>query len=235
MNDLEATPHDRGQSDNTIALFLGLYLLVLAFFILLVTISSLEKVKSNAVMDSLTSTFQTLIPPSSSLTAFQSKEGDVLAGQKFQESVTNIFATTLQVAKVEIVQPGRQMRVKMAADTLYYENRPELREAHFALLDRIVAAVSGRPPGVRYDLEVLIGTPGGKSSPFKTGNTLAMQRAAAFAKAMESRGAPPDSMSVGFLPASKGDVLINFYVRSDDETRLRFDDSTRIRGVGGEK
>lgn len=229
MSEFEASPQEKGHGDNTLALFLGLYLLVLAFFILLVTISSLEKVKSNAVMDSLTSTFKTLIPPSTSLTAFQSKEGDVLAGQQFQEEVTGIFATTLQVAKVEIVQPGRLMRVKMGADVLFHENRADIREAHFAFADRVVASLSGRPPGLRFDMEFLIGTPDGVTRPFTTGNTLPMRRAASFAAAMEARGAPPDSMSVGFLPAQPDDVIINFFVRDEDETRLRFDSSTQIR------
>jgi hypothetical protein len=233
MSEFEATPSEKGHGDNTIALFLGLYLLVLAFFILLVTISSIEKVKSNAVMDSLTSTFKTLIPPSTQLTAFQSKEGDVIAGQQFQEEVTGIFATTLQVAKVEIVQPGRLMRVKMAADAMFHENKAAIREAHRDLIDRLVAALSGRPPGQRFDMEFLIGAPDGMDRPFTTGNTLPMQRAGAFAAVMESRGAPPDSMSVGFLPGVSDEILINFYVRDEDETKLRFDASTQIRGADG--
>lgn len=232
MSEFDATPLEKGHGDNTLALFLGLYLLILAFFILLVTISSVEKVKSSAVMDSLTSTFKTLIPPSTSLTAFQSKEGDVLAGQQFQEEITGIFATTLQVAKVEIVQPGRLMRVKMSVDTLFHENKPDVREAHFAFADRIVASLSGRPPGVRFDMEFLIGNPDGLTALYKTGATLPMQRAASFAAAMEARGAPPDSMSVGFLPGKPDDVIINFFVRTDEEARLLFDDSTLIRGVG---
>lgn len=235
MSEFNATPSDQGQGDNTVALFLGLYLLVLAFFIMLVSISSPEKVKSNAVMDSLTSTFTSLIPPSSSLTAFQSKEGDVLAGQQFQEEVTGVFATTIQVAKVEIVQPGRLMRVKMPADALFHEGKADLREAHFAFADRIVASLSARPPGVRFDMEFLIGTLDGESGPFSTGDTLAMRRAGSFAAGMESRGAPPDSMSVGFLPGQPDDVVINFFVRTDEETRLIFDDSTLVRGVKSEK
>ena len=68
----------------TTALFLALYLLVLAFFIVLVTISSLEDVKSKAVMDSLTSTFSSLLPPTTDLTFFASREGDILAGEAFR-------------------------------------------------------------------------------------------------------------------------------------------------------
>ncbi|MCG8508815.1 MAG: hypothetical protein MI741_06260, partial [Rhodospirillales bacterium] len=74
------------------SLFLALYLLVLAFFIVLVTISTPEDVKSQAVMDSLSSTFSSLLPPSTDLTAFSSREGDLLAGQALQEEMTDISA-----------------------------------------------------------------------------------------------------------------------------------------------
>ena len=81
MNDMDGQikPVEAGV-DSTIALFLGLYLVVLAFFILLVSISSIEKTKSSKVMDSLSSTFTSLLPPSADLTTFTAKDGDIIAG-----------------------------------------------------------------------------------------------------------------------------------------------------------
>ncbi|HEC14687.1 MAG TPA: hypothetical protein ENI72_02910, partial [Rhodospirillales bacterium] len=149
MDTHEAIPHQAGEykagGGGTIALFLGLYLLILAFFILLVSISTVEKKKSSAVMDSLSSTFTTILPSSSKLMAFREDEGDVLAGQRFQESVTRTFTATIQVAKVEIVQPGRLMRVEIPTDSLFVAEGIEIRPAQYPLLDRIVASLSGRP------------------------------------------------------------------------------------------
>ncbi len=117
MHDNEAIPHEprEGSGGSTVSLFLGLYLLVLSFFILLVSISTREDLKSKAVMDSLTSTFRTILPPSTDLTAFSAKEGEVV-GQRFQEQITKIFTMSMRVIKVEIVQPGRLMRLVLPAD-----------------------------------------------------------------------------------------------------------------------
>ena len=71
--------------------FLGLFLLVLAFFILLVSISTFETVKSTAVMDSLSSTFTTVLPPTSDPTEFNAKDGDIIAGETFQQEITMLF------------------------------------------------------------------------------------------------------------------------------------------------
>ena len=49
-----------------------------------------------------------------------------------------------------------------------------------------------------------------------------MARAGAFAREMLARGIPPDSISGRLKPGSRGDLVIWFYVRDPEETRLRF-------------
>ncbi len=216
--------HDptEGHGGGSLALFLGLYLLVLAFFILLVSISTIEDVKSQAAMDSLSSSFTTILPPSMRLTAVSESEGEMLAGQQFQEQVTNIFSTTLQVTKVDVVQPGRLMRVQIGSDILFETDKTEIREANKPLLDRIVASLSGRPPGLRFDMEFVIGSSYEKGKIMPIGQTLDMSRAGAFVREMLSRGVPPDSIAVGIKPSDPKKISIWFYVRSSDETRLKF-------------
>ena len=226
MNDMDAQiqPQDEGGGSNTIALFLGLYLVVLAFFIMLVTISTVEDSKSKKVMDSLSSTFTSIVPPSADLQTFKSKDGDVLAGQEFQQQVTGIFATALGIDKVTTVQPGRQMRLLLASDSLFFDNEARIRPAMYPLLDRTVAALSNRPKGLRFDLEFVIGTPtaaDGKTMPVK--QTLEVTRAGAFARAMNERGIPPDSISVGMRPGHMGEIVIWFYTRDIEASKLRFD------------
>jgi len=216
---------------NTVALFLGLYLVVLAFFILLVTISTVEESKSKKVMDSLSSAFTSIVPPSADLQSLKAKDGDVLAGQEFQQQVTGIFATALGVDKVETVQPGRQMRLVLKADSLFFQNEARIRPAMFPLLDRTVAALSNRPPGLRYDLEFVIGTPtaeDGKTMP--TDETLEVRRAGAFAVEMNARGIPPDSVAVGMRPGHVGEIVIWFYTRDIEKTKLKFTKEDRFKG-----
>ncbi len=210
------------QGGGSITLFLGLYLLVLAFFILLVTISSLEEVKSRAVMNSLTSTFSTILPPTSDLTEFASKEGDILAGQVFQSQITELFSTAVQVIKVEIVQPGRLMRAVLPSDSLFFPGTTNVREAQFPLLDRVVATLSGRPPGLRYEMQFVIGSPYAVGTSLPTGGTLETSRASVFVRDMLSRGAPPDSLSVGLKPGSPDEITLWFHVRLRDEERKRW-------------
>ena len=205
---------------NTYFLFLALYLLILAFFILLVSFSTLEDVKSKTAMTSLRSAFHTLLPPSD-LTALQSDDS-AAAGQAFQKTVTMMFATSLQVAKVEIVQPGKLMRITMPTDALFELSKAKVRESQTALLDRIVTTMSARPSGMRHDLELVMGSRFIKDKDLSTERTLELRRADAFISMMSSRGLPVDSVTVGIRPGNPDQVIMWFYVRSIDELRENF-------------
>ena len=129
MIDLDLLPEEEEQPErpDVVPVFLGLFLLVLAFFIMLVSISTFEQVKSSAVMDSLTSTFTTVLPPTSDPTEFSAKDGDILAGEAFQEQITSIFSTAIQVEKIEVVQPGRLMRLRLNVNSLFREGESSVR------------------------------------------------------------------------------------------------------------
>ncbi|MGB0683147.1 MAG: flagellar motor protein MotB [Magnetovibrionaceae bacterium] len=215
--------------DGTIALFLALYLVVLAFFILLVTISSLEETRSEAVMDSLTSTFTTILPPATELQDFASRDGDVIAAQEFQQDVTNLFTTTIRVAKVDVIQPGRLMRVSFPTSVLFAENEARLRPGQVGLVDRLVSTLSGRAAGLRHDLEFVVGSRYTTGVNLPVGQTLQMARAGEFARSILARGAPPDSISIGLKPGAEDQITLWFFIRTVEETRERFEEALEQR------
>jgi len=204
-----------GGNKSTISLFLSLFLLILAFFILLVSISTFEEVKSNAVMDSLSSTFKTVLPASGDPTEFTANDGDVFAAQQFQDQVTEIFSATLQVAKVEVVQPGQRMRASFPIESMFSPESAELRPVAIPLLDRIVAALSGSPPGLKFEMEFLIGAEYLDGNTLPVSQTLSLSRAGNFAREMIGRGLSPDSMAVGIEPGDARRVNVWFYIRRD--------------------
>ena len=209
----------RDHPSGTQFVILSLFLLVLAFFIVLVSISTVEVNKSKAVMNSLTATFTTIVPTGSEVSDFSAKEGDVLAGSAFQEKMTGLFATAFRVAKIQIVKPGRLMQVDMPTGALFVDGADRIRDSALPVLDRIVAALGGRPPGFQFDVEFVIGAGQAPGAILPAGRTLELMRAGAFAREMLSRGAPPESVAVGLAPAPPEQVTMRFYVRYQGEGR----------------
>ncbi len=202
-------------------MFLSLFLLVLSFFIILVSISTIADVKSQAVRSSLSSTFRTVLSPSTDPTEFTSLDGDVLAGQQFQETVTGLFSTSLQVAKVEVLRPGKLMRVKLPVSAMFADGATDVRPVAVPILDRVVAVLSSRPPGLRFDMEFVIGSAFAEGTSLPVNQTLETGRAGNLAREMARRGVPPDSVAVGIRPGGTDEITIWFFVRDEAETLLR--------------
>lgn len=229
MNRIRANFSGSGKSRNggpkSITLFLSLYLLVLAFFILLVSISSREDVKSKALMESLTSTFSSVLPPRMDLTAFNATTGEFLAADEFQRQVTGLFSTVVGVIKVEAIQPGRLMRIELDGDSLFELDQAIIREGQSAFMDRLVAALSSNPPGLRFELEFVVPTPWTDQRTMSADQSLPIQRAGAFARDMLARGAPPGAVSIGMKGSDAKTLEIWFHIRALEENRIRFEES----------
>ncbi|NVK17419.1 MAG: hypothetical protein HWE30_01845 [Methylocystaceae bacterium] len=208
---------------------MSLYLVVLAFFILLVSISSTEEVKSKALMESLSSTFSSVLPPRMDLQAFNATTGEFLAADEFQRQVTGLFSTVIGVVKVEAIQPGRLMRVELDADGLFELDKAVVREGQAPFVDRLVSALSANPPGLRFEMEFVVSTPWGQGKTMPTEETLDIKRAGAFARQLLTRGAPPGSVSIGLKGGESQTVEIWFHIRALEENQIRFEESPLIK------
>lgn len=223
MNDFEKMATAKAGSGGSVALFLGLFLLVLAFFILLVSISTIENVKSQEVMNSLTSTFSGLVTPVTDPTKFVSMQGEILAPEAFQEHIVGVFSTAVKVDRVKIIQPGRVMRVDLQAHELFEDGSAIIRSGRKVLIDQIVASLSANPKNKRYEMAFLIGSTLSGSDMLPITQTLELSRAGSFARKVIERGAPSDSISVGVREGAPSDITIHFYIRDEELARLNFE------------
>lgn len=197
-----APARQRRGGDPSLSVFLGLYLLVLAFFILLVSLSTIEERKARAVMESLTATFGDARP---SGTSVGPGEGDLAL--LLERRLAAAFASLVHIARVETVKPGRLVRAELPLAEVFVDEAAALRPALHPLLDRIVAALSSAPAGASVAVEVAL------AAAAETGEErLAPARADAFARELLARGAPPQRLSIALAPAAGVQVWITFAI-----------------------
>ena len=197
------------RSDTNILQFLSLYLLILAFFILLVTISTVDKKKLDDVVASIKSDAE----------LDKRETGPILAGQVFQDKTTELFATALGVEKIEIMQLGKVMRIQMTADAIFEPESDVVKKSQQPTIDRVIAALSSRPPGYQFDMEFVVGSAYSSGQNLPTQETIEMRRAGSFIREMLSRGAPPDAVSIGLGHIDDGQAVMWFYVRSPNDAK----------------
>ncbi len=197
-------------------LFLGLFLIILCFFILLVSISTIEDNKSKDVMESISSTFANITDPVTEPVKFVSKAGVALGPEAFLSTMAGVFTTTIKVDKVQIVQPGRIMTVSIQSEELFADDKVALRSTRQDLIDRIVASLSAVPEGMKFEMVVIMGSPIEDGTNFTITENLSLERVGAFLRVVIERGADPASLSGGIKPGSASDVIIQFSIYSVD-------------------
>ena len=209
INNIKPKRDNPERQDNTILQFVSIYLLILAFFILLVTISTVDQEKSNAVMESLQ--LRTELS--------DSDRGADSPGQAFIQKLNDLFLKTIGVEKIEELKTGKILRIQLGAEALFENDKATIKTSQRDLIDRIISALSSRPPGFQFDMEFIMGTSIGPEGNLPVNQTLAMARAGAFVRQLLSRGAPPDSISIGLGAIENGEIIFEFYVRTPADAK----------------
>ncbi len=210
-------PHSRQNDPNT-GLFLGLYLLLLAFFAFLTAISNFEESKSRSVIDSIASTFSSSLPMGRGALMDSSEVALGIEGRKFQDNLTALFEQSMPLARVSILEAGRVMEVVFAAEDLFVGAAAAMRPERLALAGRLAAVLAGHPPEVRFEIEAIIGMRRGLgvSNREAPDTGLAVARAGVLARALHDAGSPPGSVAIGLEARMPGQVRLRFYVRGKD-------------------
>jgi len=214
-----AAPDDT--QDRGTIYFLGIFLLLLAFFILLGAIARLDAVKSRGVMSSVAATFRSDIDPSRYSELFVSQLGQIPEPAVLLEGLEGLWLTAVPVTRVEVLQPGRIMELSVPLRALFVGRTAALRSDRQDLLQHTVAALSVPFPDQVLQLSLLSGP---EAKPRSSEGALAFERAVAAAVELEGLGAPSAALAAGLDPASAGRFRLRFVFRARDGAAVTFPD-----------
>lgn len=197
-------------------LVLSLYLLLLAFFVVLNSISNIEVTRLQAVSGSLSETFATEGKPADKSAMLVSSQGNLLSDAAFLSRLGNLIKTELGFANVEEVLPGRLMEVTMSANALFIPGREAINPLLRPTVDRVAKALINPSPGVRYDVDILVGN--------SASDDLVIGRSAFLAGVFAAAGTPTRSIAAGIEQDAPGRLRFLFHVRPRNEARFVFPD-----------
>ncbi|WP_338187880.1 hypothetical protein [Thalassospira tepidiphila] len=189
-------------TNGAVALFLALYLLLLAFFILLNTISTFEEVKTREVQESLSSAFAAILPPTTSLQTVTSIEGPTVSAQETQDKLGHLFETAIKVVRVEVIQPGKLMEVIMHVDQLFDTNSILVRERQADFMHQLAEVLADDDGYASYEMEMVMGSQIEDKGTIQIENNLQIAQAGSFARELTDVGAPEDRFFVGIDPGA---------------------------------
>ena len=197
-----------GQDPNLVGL-LSLQLLLLAFFILLSTISTFDESRVRSVLGSVQEAFSDVTGNADSNDAEMQADSIVLSA--VVDAVEGVMSTALQLDRVSRVGDG-DVVFDLSSDSLFAAGSAQIAPGHADVLRRIVVALDRRPSGYRYELDILggraaaaAGAGAGDAAPLPA---LEIDRAGALARALVEAGATPSGLSSGLLPGASDKLRV---------------------------
>ena len=138
-------------------MFLSLFLLLLAFFILLNALSSFEETKSRKVIESVASTFQTQVEHRQFREILISTLGPVPEPEELLEEVERLWITAIPLTEVEVLSEGRIMQFELPVNDLFVGGRTDVRGDRADLVKASALALAARMEGFIPEMQFVIG------------------------------------------------------------------------------
>lgn len=194
--------------DGATLLYLGVFILLLAFFILLNSISHFHDEKVGAVIRSVDDAFSTQALLTGSPGDRQQTRREAA---RALADLGDLIRAELPLAKVEAGTQTGTLHITMPASVLFTGDGLTIRPSQQALMDRIARALEARPRGVSVRGEFLFATKGAADvAPL-------VARAGALARATAALGANPAWLSVGLETGeAAGQLRLLFTVRDGE-------------------
>lgn len=197
-------------------IFLGLYLLLLAFFMLLNSIANIDAERANDAVDSVGKAFSELRPPLLRGEEELIAQGAVLATDTFQGQVKAAMVSILRIAEVDSLG-GEQMRIETSVKNLFDAEGETLREDSVVFMDRIARVMARDEQGKKREIEIILGVGAEMPPTVDAGSSQRLRQATLFANELIHREVAPSAISIGLSPGDDGNIVMFLTLRSVDD------------------
>ncbi|WP_334129020.1 hypothetical protein [Sneathiella sp.] len=202
----------RQSKDTTSITFVSLYLLLLAFFIFLHSISVFKEDRVRSVLGSVEIAFQGLsrdIPAERQMKLSGEEQGI----HAFHARLKNVFETAIPLVETETTEMGARLQFSVPLTQLFKGSSAKVRDGFEPFLDDVAALLIARNNDMSTDMEIMIGTGLALPNPAATGRDLASERLNALIRRFSHQGVPARNLSIGMEASDAGLVHFSFFPR----------------------
>ena len=203
---------------------LSLFLIILAFFIMMNSISQRQDSRTEGVLKSISSSFKEF----SQTTIITLDIADQGAGREttpgFEISIEELFQSSFPLARVEASEMLDQIEVTLPLDSLFAPGETVIRGKNEAALDRLADILGYDAPGKIHHIEALLSwAPTANKDGSIAANAdsgvsdvdalLAVNRAGALARELTARGVSAAAIAIGIERRVSDNLRLLFVTR----------------------
>ena len=210
-----------GEDRGTVVL-MSLYLILVAFFIMLNSMAQLEDSRIKEAMGSVKAEFRNELAISKAGPTVLSYDGKAEVVETFHSDVGKLFQENLPIDHVDPVRRGDDLTFAVPVDDLFRPGAVAVRPRARALLDAMAASLNRQRPGYAAMVEMVLGSGLELPDVDEGGDVCEVRRATSLAHALRRRGVAASAIRTGLNPGDPGQISFLFRVRDEDQAHLTF-------------
>lgn len=236
---LETTQHslnneqadDKKPGGDTTSLFVSLYLIILAFFMVLNSISNQSQTKIKTATESVSRAFDNPYEPDADFIDVTETEDTLLPNDEFYEQLQGVFASLIGFEGKFPSQGGNVIRVEFDQRDVYEDDSSVFRDDQKAFFFQLSRFLQSESVGTIREIEYMVYTGGSFPSGPAYWEDLSILRSGALVERMTSMGVRSDQLSIGVSPGKANGVKVSFFIRDELTSRQNLRDADR-QGLG---
>ena len=204
---------NKKKSDDTTGLFVSLYLIVLAFFVVMNSISNQDQNKVNAATESVTRAFNNPYEPEADFVDVSANEEALTPNDEFYEQILGVFASLVGFEGKFPTEGGSVVRVNFNTSDLFEEDTTVFRQNQNAFLHQLVGFLAGGRDSEKREIEIVISSGERLPSGPKYWENITIQRAGAFVARLTKMGVKDNQLSIGIVKGEEDQMFLTFTTR----------------------
>ncbi|MFC7050508.1 hypothetical protein [Emcibacter nanhaiensis] len=207
------TEENKSAGDQTTGIFVSLYLIVLAFFMVMNSISNQEQNKVSAVTESVTRAFRNPFEPDADFIDVTSSEDSVTPNDEFYDQIQGVFASLVGFDGKFPSKGGHIISVNFSVNDLFERGTAQFRIDQQEFLNQLTSFLRGGRASEKREIEFLVSTGDSLPAGPQYWKDLNILRAGAIVTKLEDMGVAPDQISIGVAGEGKNRIRVTFFNR----------------------
>lgn len=203
-------------------IFLSLFLLLLAFFILLNALSTIEESRTRKVLTSVATTFRSVVDSKAQANILISELGPTPEPYEVLDALEQLWVTAVPITRVERLTRGQLMQLTVPVNELFLGGKPALRADREELFDRMSLLLGLKAKQSVTDAQVVFGIDRYEDVLTTAEGRLTIERVGRIAAAFARHDAPEERIGVGMQEGDAKMLRLRFEIRDASLSQVTF-------------